>query len=265
MRKWPFILEFGVGENQHFFRHAIEIRLLIFICSKLNDQLTGVIGSPIHCPIAVVANETTDSCPPRRPMRNKSLIWILAVTLTAALAFIPIVLADAPPGPFFQGFEVDNGGWNVFGGALDATRVASGTHGIMSKTGGFHAEAATSATRWGGYSSVFPAGGYTTQVDVYLNVAGGAANDTRFDFSSAINNSAGSFRRDFVFNAGFYNDSDATGTGNLFVISASNNAGRGSSFPKNPGTGPITVTKTWLDNFPHRFYARGRLLDLEFS
>jgi FG-GAP-like repeat/FG-GAP repeat len=198
-------------------------------------------------------------------MKNKSLIWILAVTLTAALAFLPIVLADAPPGPFFQGFEVDNSGWNVFGGALDATRVASGTHGVMSKTGGFHAEAATSATRWGGYSALFPAGGYTTQVDIYLNVAGGAANDTRFDFSSAINDSSGNFRRDFVFNAGFYNDTDVTGSGNRFVITASNNAGRAGSFPKNPGRSPVTITKTGWYSFRHRFYDRGGVLAVELS
>ena len=168
-------------------------------------------------------------------MRSKNLIGILSIILIAALAFVPVVVADAPPGPFFQGFEIDNSGWNVLAGQYTATRVASGTHGVPSKTGGFHAEAGefdldndsgSAFTRWGGYSSVFPVNGYTTQVDIYLNVGVGAANDTRFDFSSAINNSAGSFRRDFVFNAGFYNDTDATGSGNRFVISASTNAGR---------------------------------------
>jgi hypothetical protein len=207
-------------------------------------------------------------------MKNKKPILILVLTLIASLTFIPIVLADAPPGPFFQGFETDNSGWDVFGGQYDATRVASGTHGVTSKTGGFHAEAGhfdldtdggSAVTRWGGYSSVFPAGGYTTQVDVYLNVAVGAVNDTRFDYLSTINDSAGNFRRDFAFNAGFYNDTDVTGSGNRFVISASNNAGRGSSFPKNPGRNPVTITKTGWYTFRHRFYDRGGVLAVDLS
>jgi hypothetical protein len=72
-----------------------------------------------------------------------------------------------------------------------------------------------------------------------LNVSGGWANDTRFDFSSAINNSAGNFLGDFVFNVGFYDSTDTTGPGagtNRFIVSASNNAGRANSFPKNPAT-----------------------------
>jgi hypothetical protein len=92
-------------------------------------------------------------------------------------------------------------------------------------------------TRFGAYESTFPAGGYTTSVDVYLNVEAGNANDTRFDWSSAINAPGATFpfRRDFVFNAGFYNDTDITGSGPRFVISASNNATRSGAFPKNPG------------------------------
>ena len=66
-------------------------------------------------------------------------------------------------------------------------------------------------------------------------------NDTRFDWTSAVNTPGCGHRRDFVFNAGFYTDTDATGTGPRFVISASNNAGRSSSFPKNPGRDPFTI------------------------
>jgi len=54
-------------------------------------------------------------------------------------------------------------------------------------------------------------------------------NDTRFDWSSAVSTPSCAHRRDFVFNAGFYTDADATGAGPRFVISASTNAGRGSS------------------------------------
>jgi hypothetical protein len=248
--------------------------------------------------------------------------------LGAVLSAVMIVLvvasaarADAPP-LFSNGFETDTGGWHVFEqfGASQyvPTRVASGTDGVTSKSGSFHAEApgpfdadndgGSAATNWGGYGLSFPPGGYTTQVGVYLDVATSAANDTRFDFSSAISepgpgtcnvghcsisntacwdpgtgdNCPGSeicnraactqdsacfaatyqfckppFRRDFIFNGGFYNDSDVTGTGPRYVISASNNAGRGSSFPKNPGRDPFSITTTGWYTLKHRFYDQG--------
>lgn len=51
-------------------------------------------------------------------------------------------------------------------------------------------------TRFGGYESSFPAGGYSTGVDVYLDTAYAANNvDQRFDWSSAINMPDGTFRR----------------------------------------------------------------------
>lgn len=178
---------------------------------------------------------------------------------------------------FVQGFETDNDGWNAFGGSLDGTRVASGNNGVISKTGSFHAEVGTAATHWGGYSftsgctgascsGTFPADGYTTAVDVYLDMAATATNDKRFDFSSAINTPAGPHRRDFVFNAGFYNDTDGTGSGPRFVISASNNAGRANSYPKNPGRSPFAITTTGWYTFQHKFYnAGGGVLAVDLS
>ncbi|MCA8967463.1 MAG: hypothetical protein KDC48_21455, partial [Planctomycetes bacterium] len=100
---------------------------------------------------------------------------------------------------YFNGFETDIAGWDAFGGAFNATRVASGTAGITSADGAFHGQssggvpnASGSATNWGGYN--FGAGGgvptlfqeYTTSLDVFLDVDGGWANDTRFDYSSAV-------------------------------------------------------------------------------
>ena len=85
----------------------------------------------------------------------------------------------------------------------------------------------------------------------------GYANDTRFDWSSAINDPNCNHRRDFVFNAGFYNDTDSTGAGPRFVISASNNAGRSGAFPKNPGRMPYTVTAEGWYTFEHRFRDNG--------
>jgi hypothetical protein len=173
---------------------------------------------------------------------------------------------------YSNGFETDTNGWNVFGGTLDATRVASGTNGITAASGGFFAEngAGGSAGNWGGYN--FGAGNvptafqeYWTTTDIYLNVGGGFANNTRFDFDSAINTNLGAFHRDFIFNSGFYNSSDLTGPGagtDRFIISASNNSQPASAFAKNPARNPIAITTTgWYTFEDHFFDDSGVLAD----
>lgn len=198
-------------------------------------------------------------------------------TLSAALALLLMaatLTAEAVP-LYFNGFETDISDWDAFGGAFNATRVPSGTNGITSASGSFHAEnsATGSASRWGGYN--YGAGNavptafqeYFTSVDIYLDVGGGWANDTRFDFSSAINNSLGTFNRDFIFNAGFYNDSDGSpGTGtNRFIISASNNSQPGSAYAKNPGRAPIAISTTGWYTFEHHFYNNAGVLAVDLS
>jgi len=185
-------------------------------------------------------------------IRLRKRRWLIAVGLILAMG--GLVYAT-----YFQSFETDTAGW--FG----ATRVPSGTHLITSKTGAFHAEDGGGAfTRWGGYSDTFPPGGYTTSIDIYLDISSPYgtlssltpySNDTRFDWSSAISTPTCSHRRDFVFNAGFYTDTDSTGSGPRFVISASNNATRSGAFPKNPGRDPFTIYAEGWYTFEHRFYA----------
>ena len=167
-----------------------------------------------------------------------------------------ILLATASPAiavDFFNGFETNIDGWET------PERVASGTDGISSSSGDYHAKATEDFTRWGVYSSEFPSNGYITRIDIYLNVDAGLPNDTRFDFTSAINNTGGTHRRDFAFNGGFYNDADSSpGSGsNRFVFSASNSAGRANASPKNPGREPIAVTETGWYTFQHKFYDNG--------
>ena len=82
-------------------------------------------------------------------------------------------------------------------------------------------------------------------------------NDTRFDWTSAIGTPGCAHRRDFVFNAGFYTDTDTTGAGARFVISASNNAGRSGAFPKNPTRMPYTIDAEGWYTFEHRFRDNG--------
>jgi hypothetical protein len=167
-------------------------------------------------------------------------------------------------------FEVDDFGWNVFGAGFESTRVASGTNGVTSASGSWHCEAGTAAGNWGGYSDVcgcaatscsapsdtFPTGGYKTSIDIYLDVDAGHPNDTRFDFSSAINNGAGVHRRDFIFNGAFLDFTEVASVGaglDRFVIAASNNS---PGFPQG-GVDPVAITETGWYTFEHHFYDSG--------
>jgi hypothetical protein len=185
-------------------------------------------------------------------------------------AFIAATSAWAQTSDYFNGFESSlTPGWDAFNITFHPTRVASPSNGITSAAGSWHAEVnpgngpsgtplGNAATNFGGYNSVFPSFGYNTSIDVYLNVDGGWANDTRLDIMSAISKTDGAHLGDFCFNIGFYND--ATGPGastNRFIISASNNAGRANSYPKNPGRNPIAIAATGWYTFVHDFYNDG--------
>jgi hypothetical protein len=84
-------------------------------------------------------------------------------------------------------------------------------------------------------------------VDIYLDVPYAIAHpDTRFDWSSAINDSSGSFRRDFVFNVG----TDAAG----FVMTGGNNATRCGANPADPGHSPVVhIAQSGWYTFKHMF------------
>lgn len=182
-------------------------------------------------------------------MRMKRATYLLVAGLVAMT--VTVVYAA-----FAQSFETDTSGW------FSTVRVSSGTHLVASESGAFHAEDGGGAfTRWGGYGKTFSP--YITTVDIYLDITApyGSAlaltpypNDTRFDWTSAVNMPNCEHRRDFVFNAGFYTDTDLTGAGPRFVISASNNSGRANSSPKNPGRDPFTIYIEGWYTFEHKFY-----------
>ena len=196
----------------------------------------------------------------------------ITTTLTVAATFVtaPWAAADAPPGPYFNGFETDTAGWFNFNGAT-VTRVPSGStsnyaSGVAAATGNWYARLGKDPspdsctfgggtapiyygpyTNWGGYSAIFPPGGYSTGVDIYLDVSYATSHlDTRFDWSSAINDASGSFRRDFVFNVG----TDSSG----FVITGGNNATRCGANPADPGHSPVAriMMSGWY-TFKHIF------------
>jgi len=191
--------------------------------------------------------------------------------IAAVLAVGGVAQAD-----YSNGFETDISGWDAFGAPYNPTRVASGNNGITSASGSYHAESSSvgSAGNWGGYNygagdavpTVFQE--YVSSVDIYLDVGGGWANDTRFDFDSAINNSAGTHKRDFIFNGGFYDSADVTGPGagtDRFVISASNNSQPGSAYAKNPDKSPIAIGTTGWYTFEHQFYDNAGVLAVDMS
>lgn len=106
-------------------------------------------------------------------------------------------------------------------------------------------------TLWGKTGTVnptFPDGGYVTQVDVYLDVPWMTQApdrfDTRFDWDSAINDQAGGFRRDFVFNVGTPSSPTETATEPGYYANASTNAFRSGAFPQNPCPSPSTPPNT---------------------
>jgi uncharacterized protein YkwD len=104
-------------------------------------------------------------------------------------------------------------------------------------------------TFWGKsdtFNPVFPNGGYVTEIDVYLDVnwmtqSPATTMDTRFDWDSAINDQAGNFRRDFVFNAGTPLTAADTAAMPGYYVNASTNAFRSGAFPENPCPSPSTA------------------------
>jgi MYXO-CTERM domain-containing protein len=168
---------------------------------------------------------------------------------------------------YSNGFETNTDSW---GGA---TRVPSGTNGVISGTGAFHAQVGNAAyVQWGGVN--FGAGNvptvfreYSTSLDIYLDVNGEARNNQRFDFDSKISNSAGGFKKDFVFNGAFFKSTDITGPGagtNRFVIGASNNTQPYDAFPKT-ALNPLVISATGWYTFQHHFYDDGGVLAADMS
>lgn len=137
--------------------------------------------------------------------------------LAAAATFFAGHALAAPV--FTQGFETNTDGWDVatYG---TVTRVASGNAGISSNTGSFHAvvteqNGAGPFTRFGGYSSTWPAGGWSASTAVYLDTSWAAGSG--FEYSVAANGSDGAHQRDFIFHVAM-----DISTGSLLVGGSNN-------------------------------------------
>lgn len=150
---------------------------------------------------------------------------------------------------YFDGFEQDPTTW------VGADRVATGTNGVAASAGAFYGTPTPGApmtfTRLGGYNAAFPSHGFDTSVDVYLNPSAGFANEAELDYTVAVNTPQNTFRRDFAFNIGFYNDGDGPGANtNRFIVTASNNAFVN---PRNPARSPIAISTAGWYTFKHEF------------
>jgi hypothetical protein len=105
-------------------------------------------------------------------------------------------MAGTASADYFQGFETNTDGWIEWGGTV--TQVASGTNGVPSASGGYHAEVAVGPgtgdgafTRFGGYSSVWP-GMIIQSLDIYIDPAAGAVGDGWF-LDNAVNDNTGTW------------------------------------------------------------------------
>ena len=127
---------------------------------------------------------------------------------------------------FSQGFESDTSGWfdENNGWTGQANRVASGTNGVTSSDGSFHAIFTQTDTppsglsgpfsQFDGYRTNWP-GGLTAEIDVYLDTSW--APGEGFDYSVAANGTDGNQQRDFIFHVTL-----DTSSGSL-LVGASNN------------------------------------------
>ncbi len=117
---------------------------------------------------------------------------------------------------FFQGFETDTSDW--FTNPSAVTRVASGSGGISSATGSFHAVVDSAVggafTRFDGYRTSFGSG-FTAELAVYLDT--GMSAGEGFDWSVAATGQDGAHQRDFIFHV-----AKDTSTGKLLVAGDNN-------------------------------------------
>lgn len=149
---------------------------------------------------------------------------------------------------YFNGFEINTDGWFGMVYGISVTQTESGADGIMASAGSYYAKlSGPSLTRWGQYENTFPADGYITKTDVYLDMSLADGTDREFDYSSAINQPDGTYRRDFVFNVGTVPGVQAT---NQWIISASNKT---PGSPSSPDQNPVTVSQSGWYTFEHTF------------
>ena len=202
------------------------------------------------------------------------VLILIAAAIVVGLSLLSTSTAPSPTTAGASGSPGATTGWFDFSGST-ITRVPSGdtsvkyASGVPASTGDFMARLHKDPkpdtctlgqntspvysgpyTNWGaGHSPTFPLGGFTTSLDVFLDVDFAISNpDSRFDWASSISDTGGNKLRDFVFNVG----TDATG----FVMTTGTAATRCSSVPgdPDPSHAPVVhITKSGWYRFKHVF------------
>lgn len=167
-----------------------------------------------------------------------SLVLFLAFSFITACEKTPVAPESSPDGltpananmmnsngPFKawqQGFQLGTEGWSDGDdspgfGSID--QVDSGTDGIMSSAGRAHATVEGTASGpfsfFAGVADKWPNGGWTAELDVYLDPSWSAGEG--FDYSVASAGTDGAHQRDFIFHVTKDNS-----TGKLLVAGSNN-------------------------------------------
>ena len=192
-----------------------------------------------------------------RPKPRRKVLGFIGVA--AAVAFIPNIAmaANSAGPPAHNNFDKNTNGWygelqvvknghdNPYGsGYADGIRASKGSGYASVGTDGAYTfwKAGVGCCPSADQAGTLPASGYTTSIDVYLDVAWATDHpDVRFDWDSALTESRSyltahpdddGFLTDLIFN-GSTTPADYPG-GPGFVVQASQNSQPGSAYAENP-------------------------------
>jgi hypothetical protein len=171
-----------------------------------------------------------------------------SLAAAAAVAITFGTVAGSAQAAYFQGFETDTAGWTGSPSFGSITRVSSGTNGISSAAGSWHAtinedDDGTGPYTFSGSTTSMPFGtGFTTTIDVYIDTAQGTVGDGWAWDVGVYDNTA-----TFLEGGGFGAQKTAAGTWSIAPD------GDGAGYP---GSGGLAITTTgwyrlvseWGDN-----------------
>ena len=200
---------------------------------------------------------------------KKMILWSRIRVMGPVVAAMALVSTSAHANVIYsQGFETDTSGWfdSSNGWVGSATRVASGTGGITSASGSFHAVMTQSNTgipandrgpftNFSGFKSVWP-GGITASTDIFLDT--GWALGEGFDYSAAASRQDGNFLRDFIFHV-----TQDTSTGDL-QVAGSNNTNFDPREDLETINHLVISTSDWY-TFEHVFFDDGGVLAVDLN
>lgn len=190
-------------------------------------------------------------------MRNKAVVAAVAALITVGTAG-----AASAATTWSQGFESDTAGWqdadSGWYGSIE--RVASGTGGIGSAGGDYHAvvngdESSAPFSDFGGYETEWP-GDWVAELDVYLDPSWAAG--AGFDYTVAATGSDGNHQRDFIFHV-----TKDSSTGAL-LVGGSNNTDFTAREDLEDRNHAVVEEAGWY-TLQHRFHEDGGVLAVDLN